>query len=354
MRVARESHVERVRQHFRGQAAACRQLGSPFTALLLDMAAERLDEASEVGRAILAWPGDPRADALALRFAGSLHALVLSGASDALTQVYPGAGAKPNGEILWSAVAQALDRHGPMLLRFLASPPQTNEVARCAALLGGFLTIAAETRRPLALLEIGASAGLNLHCDSYGYDLGEASWGPADAPLRLAPEWRGQLPALGPVEIRQRRGCDQRPIDPSDAHDRLRLRAYVWADQRARLERLDAALDHAARAGIRVEQADAADWVEAWLTDRPAGLTTVLYHSIVWQYLPVPVQQRIEAALARAALADADTPLAWLRMEPGPPQAGHAELRLTSWPGGSSRLLAEVDYHGRWISWRAD
>lgn len=351
--MARESDVELVRQHFRGQAAACRELGSPFTAMLLEMAAVRLDESSEVGRAILAWPGNPRADALALRFAGSLHALVLSGASDALTRVYPGAGARPDGEMLWSAVTQALDHHGPTMLRFLESPPQTNEVARCAALLGGFLTIASETLRPLALLEIGASAGLNLHWDGYGYDFGETSWGPADAPLRLAPEWRGPLPALGPVEIHQRRGCDQRPIDPGSAHDRLRLRAYVWADQRARLERLDAALDHTARAGTRVEQADAADWVETQLAARPAGLTTVLYHSIVWQYLPATVQQRIEAALARAALTDADTPLAWLRMEPGPPQAGHAELRLTSWPGGSSRLLAEVDYHGRWVSWRA-
>ena len=345
--------MQPVRQHFRDQAAACRRLGSPFTATLLEMTAERLEESSAVGRAILGWPGDPKADALALRFVGSLHALGLSGASPALARVYPGVGADTERDTLWPAVADALDSHDPALLRFLESPPQTNEVARCAVLLGGFLTIARQTGRPLALLEIGASAGLNLHWDDYGYDFGDASWGPATAPLRLEPEWRGPPPLLGPAEVRMRQGCDRRPIDPSDAHDRLRLRAYVWADQSTRLARLDAALDHVARHGTRVEQADAADWIEARLALRPVGLTTVLFHSIVWQYLPQVTQQRIEAALPRTgSAAREDTPLAWLRMEPSPGGA-HAELRLTIWPGGRARLLASADYHGRWVRWGA-
>jgi hypothetical protein len=315
--------------------------------------ADPLDEASAVGRAVLGWPGDPNRDALALRFAGSLHALVLSGASPALARVYPRAGVDTDGDALWSAVAGALDRHGPAVLRFLQSPPQTNEVARCAVLLGGFLAIAGQTGRPLALLEIGASAGLNLHWDDYGYDFGAASWGPVDASLRLAPEWRGPLPAPGPVEVRARRGCDRRPLDPNDAQDRLRLRAYVWADQNARLARLDAALDHVARQGTRVEQADAADWVEARIALRPVGLTTVLFHSIVWQYLPPATQQRVVAALDRAgSMARENNPFAWLRMEPGP-GGGHAELRLTTWPGAREHLLADADFHGRWVSWRA-
>jgi hypothetical protein len=345
--------MQPVRQHFRDQAEACLQLGSPFTAMLLAMAADRLDQTSAVGRAILGWPGDPKADALALRFAGGLHALVLAGASPALARVYPAAGVETDGEILWSAVADALKTHGPALLRFLDSAPQTNEVARCAVLLGGFLAIARRTGRPLALLEIGASAGLNLHWDDYGYDFGEASWGRATVPLRLAPEWRGPLPMLGPVEVRSRRGCDRRPIDPNDGHDRLRLRAYVWPDQDARLARLDAALDHVARHGTRVEQVDAGEWLEARLAARPAGIATVLFHSIVWQYLPPVTQQRIEAALERTgARASEDTPLAWLRMEPSS-HGGHAELRLTIWPGVREQLLAHADYHGRWVSWRA-
>jgi hypothetical protein len=345
--------VQPVRQHFRHQARACRELGSPFTAMLLETAAERLDETSAPGKAVLGWRGDPKADALALRFAAGLHALVLSAAAPALARVYPGGDVTADPDILWSAAADALEAHAPAMLRFLESPPQTNEVARCAVLLGGFLVVARQTGMPVALLEIGASAGLNLHWDRYAYGLGEASWGPAAAPLRLEPEWRGPPPPLGPVAVRARRGCDRRPLDPSDAHDRLRLRAYVWADQAARLARLDAALEHAARHGTRVEQADAADWVEACLAARPAGLATVLYHSVVWQYLPPGTQRRIEAALARAGeVAREHTPLAWLRMEPGSDRS-QSELRLTTWPGAREQLLAHADFHGRWVSWRA-
>ena len=341
-----------VRQHFCDQADACLRLGSPFTALLLETAADRLDASDAVGGKVLAWPGDPKADALALRFAGSLHALVLSRTSPSLARVYPGAEVQTERDTLWSAVAEALDGHGSFVLRFLDSPPQTNEVARCAVLLGGFLTIARQTQRPLALLEIGASAGLNLHWDGYAYTLGETSWGPATAPLRLEPEWCGPRPVLGPVEVRARQGCDRRPLDAGGAQDRLRLRAYVWADQNTRLARLDAALDHVARHGTRVEQADAADWVEARLKLRPVGLTTVLFHSVVWQYLPAVTQQRIVVALERAgADASRDSPLAWLRMEPSP-ASSDAELRLTIWPGARERLLADADFHGRWISWR--
>lgn len=343
--------MDRVRQHFRGQAEACRELGSPFTARLLDIAADRLDETSAVGRAIMAWPGDPRADALALRFAGSLHGLVLSEAAPTLLLAYPGGPSDSDSLALWAAVEGAMHVHEAALLKALQSPPQTNEVARCGVLLGGFAAIAAQTARPLALLEIGASAGLNLHWDAYGYNLGGASWGPAAAALRLAPEWRGAAPALGRVDVCSRRGCDQQPIDPASAGDRLRLRAYIWADQRARLERLDAALDHAAAQAVRVERADAAGWVEARLAERAAGTITVLYHSIVWQYVPAATQQRIETALAQAgAAASADAPLAWLRMEPSADRS-QAELSLTCWPGGTSQQPAHADYHGRWVHW---
>jgi hypothetical protein len=157
------------------------------------------------------------------------------------------------------------------------------------------------------------------------------------------------MPVLGPVEVRSRRGCDQRPIDPGDPRARLRLRSYIWPDQEARLARLDAALDHAAAQVVRVERADAADWIEARLADRPAGLATVLYHSIVWPYLPPVTRQRVEAAL-RGAAASADTPLAWLRMEPSA-DGSQAELSLTCWPGGASERLAFADYHGRWVHW---
>ena len=168
-------------------------------------------------------------------------------------------------------LTRAFEVHGAFIADFLARPPQTNEVGRSAVLLGGFLTVAAETGLPLRLLEIGASAGLNLIWDAYAYDLADAAWGPPAAPLRLRPDWQGALPPLIPAAIRGRRGCDRAPLDPSDAGDRLRLRAYVWADQVDRRHRLEVALDLVAESGLRVERADAAEWAEARLREPAPG-----------------------------------------------------------------------------------
>ncbi len=356
-----------IRDHFQKQARTCDRMGSPFTAGLLAYLAEALDRATAVGAAVLDWPGDPKADALALRLAGGLHALVLSGRDPALAAVYPGGGDGDNSgpEAFDEAVAGALERHADFLLDFLKSPPQTNEVGRSAILLGGFLTVAAETGRPLALLETGASGGLNLHWDAWRYRLAPADspadgtagdWGAPDAPLTLEPDWQGPLPPLGPATVVARAGCDQNPIDPGDEQARLRLRAYVWADQTARLARLDAALAHAAASPVRVEKADAGPWLDAALAARPDGAATVVYHSIFWQYVAADTQQRLRAAIeAEGAVATAEKPLAWLRMEPAPEAPRHAELRLTLWPApwpdGSERRLAAVDYHGNWVAW---
>jgi hypothetical protein len=339
-----------VRAAFRRQAAACRALGSPFTAELLDLLAMRLDTGTAVGRAVLEWPGDPVADALALRLAGALHALVLTGAPEDLVEAYPPHG--PAGDDrLWQALSGALATEAAPILRFIQSPPQTNEVARSAALAGGFLTIAAISSLPLTLLEIGASAGLNLHWDSYGYDLGGLilDQGP-DRPL-LAPAWQGPEPPSAEVAVRERAGCDRSVIDIGSPEAVLRLRAYVWADQADRLARLDQALRIARAAPVAIDQADAADWIPARLAGRRAGTVTVLFHSIVWQYIPEQGQRRLERAIVEAGRrADAAAPFAWLRMEPESEAA--AALRLTLWPGGETLFLADVDYHGRWLCWR--
>jgi hypothetical protein len=343
--------MEQVRAAFRRQAVACRTLGSPFTALVCQLLAERLSQGSAFGGRILAWPGDPVADALALRAAGALHALARSGRDPALAWAYPPDAAP--ADALWECIRGAISAHDDALAAGLDSAPQTNEVKRCAALLGGCLVIAARTGRPIDLLEVGSSAGLNLALDRYRYDLGAAAWGDGARPVLIRSEWRGDAPPLdAPLAIVSRRGCDIRPLDPASPADRERLLAYVWPDQADRLATTAAALGQAAGAGWRVERADAADWVEARLAERPVpGHARVVMHSIVWQYLPEAVQRRISAAIAAAvARATPDAPLAWLRMEPDEAGEG-AGLRLTLWPDGRDEALGRADFHGRWIAW---
>lgn len=346
--------MDRVRESFRAQAEACRALGSPFTAQVCELLAEGLDETSAFGRRIAAWPGSPAADALALRAAGALHALARSGCAPDLAAVYPPNAPEPGA--FWAALAAAIRVEDAWLTAFLDSPPQTNEVKRCSALLGGCLHVAATAGVPLSLLEIGSSAGLNLGLDQYRYDLGVAVWGDADSPVTVRSDWQGgRLPPLDAAfRITTRRGCDLRPIDSGTEAGRDRLLPYIWADQEDRLATTRAAFEAAARAPWRVEAADAADWIEATLAEPPPpGAARVVMHSIVWQYLPEAVQARVEAAIWEAgARATHGSPLACLRMEPDA-EPGSAAVTLTLWPTGEEQILGRADFHGRWVRWTA-
>lgn len=353
--------MDAIRAHFLAQAKACDGLGSPFTARLCRILAQHLDEGTRTGRTVLGWPGDVRADAVSLRLCGGLHQLVLTGADAGLAAVYP-----PHDvgdDEIATAVTSAIRRFDDRLAAGLASAPQTNEIARSAMLLPGLLTIAREGGLPLDLCEIGASAGLNLLFDRFHYRYGDEEWGDPDSLVRLAPDARGTVPPLGgTLTVRSRAGCDIAPIDSGDPAARLRLRSFVWADQAARLARLDAALAIAAELPPRLVKADAADFVANALAGRTAGGSFVLGHSIMWQYLPDAARTAITAHMEEAGAAAAPAaPIFWLRMEPLSTNDPFATLSLTQWPGkrgpgterpgGATRRLARCDYHGRWIEW---
>jgi len=333
--------VSSVQVAFAKQVAWCEQLGSPLTARVLRAVA------TDLPAPVRDWAGDPVADALPLRVAGALHALVLSGHDPQLAACYPPH--PPDG--VEAASSRALSAHPGVLSAFLADPPQTNEVGRAGVLTPGFLAIAAQTGKPLSLLEIGASAGLNLRWDRYRYDFDGARWGVADSPVRLAPAWSGRPPPLdATVSVVARAGCDLAPIDVADLGARLRLRSYVWADQAERRTRLDAAIGLALLNPVSLQRSDAAAWLHEAL---PAALgpdhVTVVYHSVVWHYLPAAQQSFIICTMASAAATG--HPLAWLRYEPvAPGEPMHLTLRL--WPGAGWQDLAEVHPHGASVAWR--
>ncbi len=338
---------------FRDQANSCRTLGSPFTGALLDLAAERLNAKASWTEAILNWPGDPRADALPLRLAGALQRAVLDGDA-ALAACYAA------GEIATADLDAALTRHAALLAQYLQSPPQTNDPQRSAVLLGGFLKLAQLcSGLPLQCCEIGASAGLNLSWDAYAYDFGSWQHGePQTAPLLLRCRWAGvQPPTLRPRVV-ARAGCDVAPLDARNSTDRQRLLSYIWAGQPERLARVTLALDHAAARDIDVHPSPADAFLAAQLQQRRTDSVFVLYHSIVWQYIAAPEQQRIAATMQAAGKsATAQSPVAWLRFEPGRATDG-ADLTLTLWdgrdPAGQDLRLGTGDYHGRWMRWESD
>jgi hypothetical protein len=255
-------------------------------------------------------------------------------------------------EQLRPAVLDAVREHQSAIRAFLLSPPQTNEVGRSGVLVGGFLQIAKETGLPLRLLEIGASAGLNSVWDRYHYQLGAAAWGDPLSAVRIAPSWEGPSPPIDvPIRVVGRFACDIAPIDLEDPAQRLRLKAYVWPDQVERLSRLENAIDLARAHGPKVERANAADWIAARLREPAAGSVTVLYHSIMWQYLPSETQASIGASLnAAGGNATNAAPLAWLRFEFSHSES-QPELRMTLWPSAHEVRLAVAHPHGSSVKW---
>src|SRR5687768_6071299 len=337
-----------VREGFREQARWCARLGSPFTARLCATLAETLDPGTPIGARVLSWAGDPMRDALALRLCGGLHFLVRAGKASRLASLYPPA-PPPRDGALRAAVARALFEQAAELDPWLDGAPQTNEVGRSAALMSGLLVLADRFALPLRLFELGASAGLNLQLDLYGYDLGGTPAGAAGSKLQLKPEWKGPPAPEGEVRIAGRFGVDLNPVDPLAARERLL--AYVWPDQPHRLAQIEAALDIAAENPPPLDQGDAADWLEARLGVEPEpNVCRVVLHSVAFQYFPADTQQRIKKRLAQAGTqASEDAPLAWLRLEKLA-QDEHFTLRLRTWPG-EARLLAWSHPHGSWIEW---
>lgn len=165
----------------------------------------------------------------------------------------------------------------------LARSTQTNEVARCLALLPALAMI----EGPLALVEVGASAGLCLYPDRYSYDYDGRPVGPRRA-VHLSCTTSGAVPVPDRLpEVVARIGIDLRPLDVTDPADLAWLRALVWPGpaEAARLERLDAAAAVVAASPPTLLTGDLVDRLDDALALVPPGATPVVLHTAVLPYL---------------------------------------------------------------------
>lgn len=153
------------------------------------------------------------------------------------------------------------------------------------------------------------------------------------------------------VEVADRRGCDPSPLNPLNENDRIRLLSAVWPDQIERVERTRGAFEEASSVPVEVDEASAMTWLPRLLEQPLDGVATVVFHSIVLQYLSDQERdeflQLIEGAGARATN---EAPLAHLTLEPDPGMSGYS-LRLRMWPGGEEFILAQSGPHGADIVW---
>jgi hypothetical protein len=311
-------------------------------------------EAGGVFAAILAGhEDDPGHPALPLRLLGGLHRLVLDGRASALRRWYPSTGGHWDAEAGWPDIALAAVGHTDYLRAALDHPPQTNEVGRSAALIGALLILADRFGLPIRLFEIGCSAGLNLRADYYRYRYPGGEWGPADSPVTVDDAWQGQLPPATAPQIVDRHGYDIAPLDASSPDGELTLLSYVWPDQPARLDRLRGAISIARRVPAPLHRTDAVAVVAG--LGVTSGALTVLWHSVMWQYLCPNEQEAAEAEIdALGARARPDAPFAHVTLEPHrrtPDSPVEFAVHARCWPGGDERLLAVCSPHGPPVRW---
>jgi hypothetical protein len=342
---------------FRRQAESCVQQGSPLYAELLGRLADDIEAGGPTAEILRGHEDDPEESALSLRLLGSVHRLVLERRAGALGAYYPSVGGtwEPDGGT--AAFLALLEREPDVVREWLDQAPQTNEVGRASALVGGLLHLRVEHRAPVRLFEIGSSGGLNLLADRFEYvDDDGQRFGQDGSPVRLEPVWSAE-PTLSPwpeLRFEESAGCDINPIDVTTTAGRLALTAYVWPDQAHRLERLRGALALAQDHPPAVRRLGAADFVDQISLENETA--TVLWHSVMWQYLPAVERDRITQRIQRLGdQADEDgSTFVHLFLEPTrrtPESEREFLVVLTAWPGGERRVLGRAAPHGLPVTW---
>jgi uracil phosphoribosyltransferase len=303
----------------------------------------------------------------------AVHHLLLSGADGALAAYYAtvsGDAGRPVDDQLYPAFTRFVDAHLGEIHELVAThTTQTNEVRRTGVTLPALGLVARHSGRPLALLEVGASAGLNLLVDRYGFRIGSVMAGIPGSPVQLRCAVEGELrpPVPDQVSVAWRLGIDLHPLDVGDPDTRSWLRALVWPEHGDRMEQLETALELARLDPPTVVPGDLAVDVPGLAEPAPRDAALVVISTWVLPYVSPELRLRFVDSLRQLAAGRDDdvwlvagegqSVLASLDLEltdPAPDGYGPSKLALIRFaPDGTidSRLLAECHAHGRWIRW---
>lgn len=345
--------VEQVRAGCQWQLALCRKDGTPTYIALLTELIERLGADDTVTGLLVADGQDPIRSALCLRLFGAVNRIAMAQSADWISAYYPTLGGRTDTVRVVPAFFDFLSANLDAVREQMRVAVQTNEVGRAAPLSAAMNHVALTTNRPLRLLEVGASGGLNLLLDRYRVDGGPESWGPPDSAVHLSGHFVSGNPPAAVLTIAERRGCDVNPIDVHDPGAAALLRSFIWPEHVERAHRLDAALGIArSLPRVPVDAADACSWVAEHAADPESGRTTVIFHSIMLPYLDREERDRFTRLVRdRGEAADRDRPVAWVALEPTDADPSVVHLTCEQWPAHRRELLATTTPHGTNVRW---
>jgi hypothetical protein len=313
---------------------------------LLRVMADDLESGGPVAEICRDWFDAPASDVIHLRLLAGLFRIVLTGRAPELAPYYPCLGGSAPPADVWPMVRPVLSAHAEELRDALLAAPQTNEVGRSTALLVGIFEAVRRTGcSRIRLLELGASAGLNLLVDKFRFVEPAWTFGPATSPLLLEDGVVGDVRPQ-PFTVIGRRGCDLAPVDAATAAGQLRLRSFVWPFHVERHERLTAAFSLAEQFPQLIDQVPAGEWLERQLTEPVAAdVLTVVWQSITRLYWPAEEKRYVTQAVDRARSRQL---VAHVEMEFPDDDVGRtATLTLTGLPDEPPLHLARVADHGR-------
>jgi hypothetical protein len=298
--------------------------------------------------AAVALPGQPAPNLLF----GATHHLLLNGVEHPLAAFYPSVtrtARSPEEDPAPLLRDFCLEHRDAIAVLIRTRRVQTNEVGRSACLMPAFAHVAGLSNGPLALVEIGASAGLNLLCDRFHYDYGDiGTAGDPGSPVRLHCQVMGgnHPPVQGLPAVSFRIGVDLNPIDVFDDEATAWLRALVWPEHIERAAALQAAIDVARQEPPRVVQGDGVELLPAVLDQVPAGLTICVYHSFVFNQLPREARHRFYETLRDYAWK---RPIFDISFESLPDRFMTGEIEMARSIRGEWRraVLAVCHTHGR-------
>jgi hypothetical protein len=287
---------------------------------------------------------------------GAVHYLLLQGLSHPLAGFYPSL----NGgrEVAQDSVHQnaypafrdfCLRHSDDIALILRERTVQTNEVGRSAALQPGFAVVARRAKKPLALVDLGAGAGLNLLADRFHYDYGDRQAGDPAALVRIECRVRGKLvPPLEIAPIASRVGLDRNPVDVRDPDQALWLRALVWPDQPWRAEVLLAAIRSAQADPPPLRRGNAADLLPEAIAEAPSDTALCIYSSFaLYQFGPAQLA-RLHSLVEAAAR---ERPVYRLAFEWRAGDQNYLELDAFDGLEPERLHLATAHEHGAWIEW---
>jgi hypothetical protein len=284
-------------------------------------------------------------------FFAAVHYLLFSNKDHALRRYYPSAVAEPEDHHLSFPPFKAFcAAHYAEIAHLLKTKRvQTNEVRRCAYLYPAFCRIHQRVRRPLALVEIGTAAGLNLIWDRYAYAYGDSQvFGAAGSPVRIRSTIKG--PIRPPLEVKpppviHRVGVDVEIIDLTDDDQRLWLRALIWPEHRERVELMTRAADLLRADPPRLVQGDALELLEGLSREAPQEAVLCVYHTHVGNQFAQEEQTRLFQAVVRLAERRGICHL-YNNMGDG---LLHLDVLGMDYP--SREIIAGTDGHARWFEW---